>query len=102
MFRGVNSLREGLVSLKVLILVKGGVKPDQRGGVGVDQDLMVKEFDWIGRGLERRPASPLGGAFRPEQKAPLPIAATCGAEKEGNYIRRAGFWGRFRLLSLSR
>ena len=30
--------------------VKGGVKPDQRGGVGVDQDLMVKEFDWIDRG----------------------------------------------------
>ena len=30
-------------------------------------------------GLERRPALPLGGAFRPERKAPLQIAATCGA-----------------------
>ena len=31
--------------------------------------------------LERRPAAPfLGGAFRPERKAPLPIAATCGVE----------------------
>jgi hypothetical protein len=28
-------------------------------------------------GLERRPALPLGGAFRPERKVPLPIAASC-------------------------
>jgi hypothetical protein len=83
--------------------VKGGVKLGQRGGVKVDhcrwwEGLICQDRQgW----LERRPAPPLGVAFRPERKAPLPIAATCGAGSERNYFRLAGLWGRFRLLSFS-
>ena len=60
-------------------------------------------FCWIcGGGWSRNLLLPLGGAFRPQWKAPLQIVATCRQGKSGNYIRRAVFVGRFRTLSLSR
>jgi len=84
--------------------VKGGVKLDHQGGAKPDHFGIVEGFGLLDLqgGLERRPAPPLGGAFRPERKAPLQIAASCGVGEKRNYIRRAGFAGRFRLLSLSR
>jgi len=63
--------------------VKGGEKPDRRGGAKIDHFWRREGLICLDRQgwLERRPAPPfLGGAFRPERKAPLPIAATCGVE----------------------
>ena len=51
-------------------------------------------FCWIcGGGLERRPAPPLGGAFRPEWKAPLQIVATCRQGKSGTTFGGQASWG---------
>ena len=57
--------------------VKGGL--DQRGGEKLDHSWMAGGFDLVDRqgGLERRPVPQASrGAFRPERKAPRPIAAT--------------------------
>jgi len=65
-----------------LLPVKGGGKVDHQGGAKPDHFGMVQGVDLcdLQGWLERRPAPPLGGAFRPERKAPLPIAASCGVE----------------------
>src|SRR3990170_5410891 len=81
---------------KKRLSVKGGVKPGQQGGAKIDHCCWWKSLicevrqGW----LERRSAPPLGGAFRPERKALLPIAAAWGGGEEQKYIRLAGFWGR--------
>jgi hypothetical protein len=83
--------------------VKGGVKADQRGGAKLDQRWMVEGLicsDLRGC-LERRPAAPLGGAFRPERKAPPQISAIARAGWWNRY-RPDGLAGLFRLLSFSR
>ena len=65
--------------------VKGGVKLDHQGGAKPDHYGNGEGFVLLDlRGwLERRPAPPLGGAFRPEWKAPLQIVATCRQGKSG-------------------
>jgi len=57
--------------------------------------LTVGRVDLSGSagGLERRPALPLGGAFRPERKAPLPIAASCGAGVKAELHSAGRLWG---------
>jgi len=63
----------GKVSLKLVKSVKGGGKVDHQGGAKPDHFGMVQGVDLcdLQGWLERRPAPPLGGAFRPERKAPL-------------------------------
>jgi len=64
--------------------VKGGEKPDRRGGVKLDHLLRREGLDlvWICRGSWSGGLRRLffGGAFRPERKLPLQIAATCRVE----------------------
>ena len=47
------------------------IRPLLSGGIGFG---LLELQGW----LERRPVPPLGGAFRPERKAPLQIAVSCG------------------------
>src|SRR6266853_4794756 len=63
-------------NLSQSVRVKGGEKPDRRGGAKIDHFWRREGLICLDRQgwLERRPAPPfLGGAFRPERKAPLPI-----------------------------
>ena len=75
--------------------VKGGVKLDHQGGAKPDHYGNGEGFVLLDlRGwLERRPAPPLGGAFRPEWKAPLQIVATCRQGKSGTTFGGQASWG---------
>ncbi len=75
--------------------VKGGVKLDHQGGAKLDHYGNGEGFVLLDlRGwLERRPAPPLGGAFRPEWKAPLQIVATCRQGKSGTTFGGQASWG---------
>ena len=75
--------------------VKGGVKLDHQGGAKPDHYGNGEGFVLLDlRGwLEWRPAPPLGGAFRPEWKAPLQIVATCRQGKSGTTFGGQASWG---------
>ena len=83
----ITGIRRGSadILLEVWTAVKGGVKLDHQGGAKPDHYENWEGFvllDLQGW-LERRSAPPLGGAFRPERKAPLQIVAACRPGKGG-------------------
>ena len=64
------------------LFVSAGVKLDQRGGVKIDhRRAWGGLLGWGSAGVAGAEACAPAcrGAFRPERKWPLPIAATCGA-----------------------